>query len=150
MFTRQPQKACDATNVAVDLWPKPRRDFGRFHPSHFYPELVERIAKATNVDAIKAYISDGLGMWDAIQQRGGDKVLLPSAEVEEWPVTVAAYKQQWARPADYAIFDETADNPRIARMFNLFRQGDFSKGMELYWELTPITIGPGVQCFNQV
>ena len=44
---------------------------------------------------------------------------------------------------DYAIFDETADNPRIARMFNLFRQGDFSNGMERYWELAPITIGAG-------
>jgi hypothetical protein len=97
----------------------------------------------TNVDAIKAYIRDGLGMGAAIQRRGGDKVLLQSAEVEEWPATVAAYKQQWAGPVDYAIFDETADNPRMARMFNLFRQGDFSKGMEPYWELAPITIGAG-------
>jgi 4-hydroxy-tetrahydrodipicolinate synthase len=135
------KKVCDATNVAVDLWPKPKFDFARFHPSHFNPQLVERITEIPNVVSIKSYLNDGLGKWAEIQYRVGDKILLQSAEVEEWPITVGKYGQQWAGPADYVIFDETPDNPRIVRMFNLFTQGEFLKAMDLYWELAPITIG---------
>jgi 4-hydroxy-tetrahydrodipicolinate synthase len=142
------KKVCDATNVAIDLWPKPKFDFGRFHPSQFNPKLIERITDIPNVVAIKAYISDGLGKWAEVQHRVGDKVLLQSAEIEEWPITVAKFKQQWAGPADYVIFDQTVENPRIIRMFNLFLKGDFLKAMELYWELAPITLGARAAMFQ--
>jgi 4-hydroxy-tetrahydrodipicolinate synthase len=132
---------CDATNVAVDLWPKPKFDFARFHPSHFNPQLVERLTEIPNVVSAKAYLSDGFGKWAEVHHRVGDKVLLQSAEVEEWPVSIAMYKQQWAGPGDYTIFDETGDNPRIVKLFDLFRRGDFLQAMELYWELAPITMG---------
>lgn len=145
---RATKKVCDATNVAIDLWPKPKFDFGRFHPSHFNPQLIEKITDIPNVVTIKAYISDGLGKWAEIQHRVGDKVLLQSAEIEEWPITVAQYQQQWAGPADYVIFDQSFDNPRIVRMFNLFREGDFLKAMDLYWELAPITIGARAAMFQ--
>ena len=138
---RATKRVCDATNLAIDLWPKPKFDFGRFHPSLFNPALIERMTDIPNVVAIKAYLTDGIGKWAELQHRLGDKVLLQSAEVEEWPITVAQYKQQWAGPADYVIFDETTQNPRILRMFNLFRQGQFLEAMKLYWELAPITIG---------
>jgi 4-hydroxy-tetrahydrodipicolinate synthase len=145
---RATKKVCDATNVAIDLWPKPKFDFGRFHPSHFNPKLIEKITDIPNVVAIKAYISDGLGKWAEIQHRVGDKVLLQSAEIEEWPITVAQYKQQWAGPADYVIFDQIPNDSRIIRMFNLFREGEFLKAMDLYWELAPITIGARVAMFQ--
>ena len=145
---RATKKVCDATNVAIDLWPKPKFDFGRFHPSHFNPQLIEKITDIPNVVTIKAYISDGLGKWAEIQHRVGDKVLLQSAEIEEWPITVAQYQQQWAGPADYVIFDQSFDNPRIVRMFNLFREGYFLKAMDLYWELAPITIGARAAMFQ--
>jgi 4-hydroxy-tetrahydrodipicolinate synthase len=135
------KKICDSISLAVDLWPKPFYDFGRFHPSLFNPSLIERICQIPNVVAIKAYLSDGIGKWADVHHRVGDQVLLQAAEMAEWPITVAKYRQQWAGPADYVIFDQTGDNPRIVRMFDLFLQGEFSKGMELYWELAPITLG---------
>jgi len=138
---RVTKKVCDATNVCIDLWPKPKFDFVRFHPSNFNPQLIERITDIPNVVSVKAYLSDGFGKWGEVQHRVGDKILLESAEIEEWPITVAKYKQQWAGPADYFIFDQTTDNPRIVRMFNLFLKGEFLKAMDLYWELAPITIG---------
>lgn len=138
-ITRQ---VCDATNVAVDLWPKPRYDFGRFHPSQFNPELVERLTDIPNVVAIKAYLSDGIGKWAELQHRVGDKVLLASGEPEEWPITVAQYGQQWAGPGSYTTFEgEDCKSPRIVSMFQRFQQGEFAKAMELYWELAPITLG---------
>ena len=142
------KKICDAANVAVDLWPKPKFDFVRFHPSHFNPQLIERITDIPNVVSVKAYLSDGFGKWAEIQHRIGDKILLQSAEIEEWPITVAKYKQQWAGPADYFIFDQTSDNPRIVRMFNLFLKGDFLKAMDIYWELAPITLGARAAMFQ--
>ena len=135
------KKICDSTNLAVDLWPKPKFDFGRFHPSQFNPELIERITDIPNVVSIKAYLSDGIGKWAEIHHRVGDKILFQAAEPSEWPVTVAQYKQQFAGPVDYVIFDQSSDNTRILRMFNLFLEGDFLEAMDLYWELYPITIG---------
>jgi hypothetical protein len=46
---------------------------------------------------------------------------------------------QGAGPGKYVIYDnETSDNPRILRLFNLFVNGEFDKAMELYWELSPV------------
>ena len=132
------KKVCDSVNLAIDLWPKPKFDFGRFHPSKFNPRLVARITDIPNVVSVKAYISDGLGKWAEINHLVGDKILLQAAEPAEWPITVYKYGQQWAGPADYVIFDQTPDNPRIVRMFNLFAKGEFLKAMDIYWELAPI------------
>ncbi len=145
---RATKRVCDATNICIDLWPKPKFDFGRFHPSHFNPQLIERITDIPNVVAVKAYLSDGFGKWAEIQHRVGDKVMLQSAEIEEWPITVAKYKQQYAGPADYFIFDSASGNTRIVSMFNLFYKGDFLKAMGLYWELAPITLGARAAMFQ--
>lgn len=143
------KKVCDSINLAVDLWPKPKFDFGRFHPSQFNPKLVARISEIPNLVAVKAYLSDGIGKWAEVYHRVGDKILLQSAEPAEWPITITKYNQQWAGPADYVIFDQTPDNVRILRMFNLFSKGEFLKAMDLYWELAPIFMGAreaAVQC----
>jgi len=133
------KKLCEATNLAVDLWPKQFFDFGRFHPSQFNPALVERITEIPNVVATKAYLEDGLGKWAELHHRIGDKILFQSAEPLEWPLTVATYKQQYAGPADYVIFDPyDTKEARILKMFNLFGDGDFLPAMDLYWELYPI------------
>jgi 4-hydroxy-tetrahydrodipicolinate synthase len=139
---------CNNINIAVDLWPKPFFDFGRFHPSLGNPELIERLTDIPNIVAIKSYLSDGLGKWAELHYRIGDKVLLQAAEPTEWPFTVAKYGQQWAGPADYVIFDESADNPRITRLFNLFAKGEFLPAMKLYWELAPIIIGARDAAFS--
>ncbi len=132
---------CDSTNLAIDLWPKPFFDFGRFHPSKFNPALIEKITDIPNVVAIKSYLEDGIGKWAEIYNRVGDKILFQSAEPSEWPITVAQYKQQYAGPADYIIFDQAGNNDsRALRMFNEFLKGDFLKGMEIYWELAPVTL----------
>jgi 4-hydroxy-tetrahydrodipicolinate synthase len=146
---RVTKKVCDATNLCVDLWPKPKFDFGRFHPSHFNPSLIERITDIPNVVSVKAYLVDGIGKWADIQHRVGDKILLQSAEVDEWPITVARYGQQHAGPAAFVIFDEeTSENPRVTRLFNLFVQGEFLKAMDLYWELAPITFDARAAAFQ--
>jgi 4-hydroxy-tetrahydrodipicolinate synthase len=135
------KKICDSTNLAVDLWPKQFFDFGRFHPSQFNPALVEKITEIPNVVACKAYLGDGIGKWAEISHRVGDKVLFQAAEPSEWPITVGKYKQQYAGPADYVIYDGANEkNPRILKMFNEFLTGDFLKAMDLYWELYPITV----------
>ena len=138
---RVTKKLCDSTNLAVDLWPKQFFDFGRFHPSQFNPALVEKITEIPNVVATKAYLEDGIGKWAELAHRVGDKILFQSAEITEWPITVGKYKQQYAGPADYVIFDPyDKKKPRILEMFNEFREGDYLKAMELYWELYPITV----------
>jgi len=136
------KKICDSTNLAIDLWPKQFFDFGRFHPSAFNPALVEKITEIPNVVACKAYLGDSIGKWAEISHRVGDKVLFQAAEPSEWPITVGKYKQQYAGPADYVIYDGAdVKNTRILKVFNEFLSGDFLKAMKLYWEIFPI-IGP--------
>ena len=138
------RKVCDATNVGVILWPKPLYDFGRFHPSHFNPQLIERLADIPNVIGIKAYLSDGVGKWAEIHHRVGDRVLLQSGEIEEWPITVSKYGQQWAGPGSYITFDATPEirgDTRMIKLFNLFLDGRFDEAMAIYWELAPIMLG---------
>jgi 4-hydroxy-tetrahydrodipicolinate synthase len=93
-------------------------------------------------------MNDNLGKWADVHHRVGDRVLLQAAEIAEWPFTVAKYGQQWAGPADYVIFDQTSENPRITRMFNLFAKDEFQKAMELYWELAPIISGARDAAFS--
>ena len=65
--------------------------------------------------------------------------MFQAAEPSEWPITVGKYKQQYAGPADYVIYDGAdVKDTRILRMFNELRTGDFLKGMKLFWELFPI------------
>jgi 4-hydroxy-tetrahydrodipicolinate synthase len=132
------KKICDSSNLCIDIFPKPIFDFGRFHPSKFNPELVARMADIPNVVAAKVYIADGFGKFAEIHRLVGDKILQESGEPEEWPITIPKYKQQWAGPGKYVIYDQTSDNPRIVRMFNLFVNGEFDKAMDLYWQLAPI------------
>ena len=139
---------CDSTNLAIDLWPKPFFDFGRFHPSKFNPVLIEKITEFPNVVAIKSYLEDGIGKWAEIYNRVGDKILFQSAEPSEWPITVGQYKQQWAGPADYIIFDQAGNHSRALRMFNEFLKGDFLKAMDIYWELAPITLDARAVAFQ--
>ncbi len=142
------KRICDATNVCVDLWPKPKFDFVRFHPGNFNPQLIERMTDIPNLVSVKAYLNDGFGKWAEVQHRVGDKILLESAEIEEWPITVANFRQQWAGPADYFIFDQTSGDTRIVRMFNLFSEENFLAAMNLYWELAPITLGARAAMFQ--
>jgi 4-hydroxy-tetrahydrodipicolinate synthase len=138
---RVTKKICDSTNLAIDLWPKQFFDFGRFHPSQFNPALIEKITEIPNVVAVKAYLGDGIGKWAEISHRVGDKILFQAAEPSEWPITVGKYKQQYAGPADYVIYDGAdVKKTRILKMFNEFLTGDFLKAMDLYWELYSITI----------
>jgi len=133
------KKICDSVNLCIDLWPKPIFDFGRFHPSQFNPYLVARIAEIPNVVAAKVYIADGYGKMAQIHHLVGDLILQQSGEPEEWPITIPKYHQQWAGPGKYVIYDgENFTESRIVKLFNLFRQGEFDKAMDLYWELSPV------------
>jgi 4-hydroxy-tetrahydrodipicolinate synthase len=133
------KKICDSVNLCVDFWPKPIFDFGRFHMSHFNPELVARIAEIPNVVGAKIYIADGFGKMAQVHHLVGDQILQQSGEPEEWCITIPKYHQQWAGPGKYVIYDdENTEDTRIVRLFNLFVQGEFDKAMELYWELAPI------------
>jgi 4-hydroxy-tetrahydrodipicolinate synthase len=133
------KKICDSVNLCIDLWPKPIFGFDKFHPSAFNPKLVARMAEIPNVVGAKIYIADGYGKMAEIHHLVGDQILQQSGEPEEWPITIPKYNQQWAGPGKYVIYDpEDTKNPRIVRMFNLFKNGEFDKAMELYWLLSPV------------
>jgi dihydrodipicolinate synthase/N-acetylneuraminate lyase len=133
------RKICDAVDLCIDLWPKPIFDFGRFHPSAFNPHLVARIAEIPNVVSAKIYIADGFGKMAQVHHLVGDQILQQSGEPEEWPITIPKYGQQWAGPGKYVIYDpEDATDTRIVKLFNLFRNGEFDKAMDLYWQLSPV------------
>ena len=52
---RVTKKICDSINLAVDLWPKPFYDFGRFHPS-----VIQSGANRANLSDTQCSCSKGL------------------------------------------------------------------------------------------
>lgn len=81
--------------------------------------------------AIKSYLEDGVDKWTEVYSRVGDKILFQSEKPSEWSITVAQYKQQYAGPDDYIIFDRAGDgNSRARNMFTEFLTGDPVKNVK--------------------
>jgi len=132
------KKLCDSTNLAVNLYPSDKYNFERLHPTKFNPKLLARMADIPNVVGMKVGTGLDLTAFTAESFRlCGDKILVQNPGPNMWPITVPRYGQQWAGAAAYEMF-QTPDNPRAVRMFNLLRSGDIDKGMDIYWELTPL------------
>ena len=60
---------CDLTSLAIDLWPKPFFDFGRFHPSKFNPALIERITDIPNVVAMNYTAAEQRGIKSGLRNK---------------------------------------------------------------------------------
>lgn len=126
---------CDSTNLGVVFYPSHKYNYQRFHPSRFSPDLIDKIAEIPNVIAIKLGVADIAHNIECMR-RCGHKTLLNSPVIDWWPLFAGEFDMQWAGSAPYEYLQTTADK-RLVRHFDLLRQGEKDKAMELYWQMTP-------------
>ncbi len=134
------RKICNATNLAVNMYANPQLmpDVGRFQRGRMSPKLYSKIAEIDNVTGFKAGPTmDDTGWFTECYRLFGDKILIASPSFASWPLMMIHFHQQWAPALLYDVY-QTPDNPRCAKMFNLFLQGDIDHAMELYEQLLPI------------
>lgn len=133
---RVTKEMCDATNLAVVLYPSPHYNFQRLHPSGFPLDALSRMADIENVVAIKV---GEPGLIAECVRRFGDKILV-ACPVERWlPMMVLAFKQQWIGAGCYEVF-QSPEKPYLVEYFKLLREGKVDAAMEIYWKLTPARV----------
>lgn len=124
---------CEATNLGICLFPSMRNDMP--WPSQIPPKLLARMAKIENAVAMKVGVSDATWL-DECYRRFGDEVLIAYPFDDMWAITIQKYGQQWAGAGLYQA-QQTIDDQREVRLFNLFREGRIDEADELYWQMEP-------------
>lgn len=126
---------CDATDLAVILFPVPLWGFERIHPAAgFGPDLIERLLDdCPNIVAIKAEGGmPSIGGFVDVYNRFHDRVLviepiegngLPMATLVDMP---------FMGTSNYEYF-----GPEIPRIFAMIRDGRRDEAMDAYWRLFP-------------
>lgn len=125
---------CDATNLGVMLFPVPLWGFERVHPAGHSPQLIRRIVDTIpNIVAVKA--EGGMPTIAGFVQtfkEVGDKVVV-TFPVEDQAIPLAALTgMQFMGTSDSEYY-----GPMIPRIFSMIHNGEFSKAMDLYWQIHP-------------
>ena len=146
---------CDATNLAVVLFPSVKDDFP--FPGRIPAPTLKRLADIDNVVAMKIGTLE-LTWIDECFRLFGDKVLISHPFDDAWPIFIRKYGMQWAGSAPFQFF-QTPDDRREVRLFNLIQDDRMDEAMALYWQIDPLrktimqitipTAGMGLYNFQQ-
>ncbi len=128
------KRFCDATELAVMLFPIPLWGFERIHPAGMSNELIRRlIDDCPNVVAIKAEqgFPNPVGPIDAYRQFGGELVISCPIESEVIPL-MGLMKLQFSGTSGTQWMGDY-----FPRAFELARQGRHDEALQLYWQVQP-------------
>lgn len=130
-YTRQ---FCEATNLAVMLFPIPMWGFERIHPAGMSVEFVRRVLTAIpNVVAIKAeqgfpHVAGVIETWHHF----GKEVIISC------PIEADAIPLSRLIPLQFSGTSNTQwMSDYYPKTFNLARVGRFEEAMELFWKVAP-------------
>jgi 4-hydroxy-tetrahydrodipicolinate synthase len=130
------KKMCDATNLAITVYPSPHFNFQRFHPAGYPLDVLARLADVPNVIAMKV---GEHGLYAALHHLVGDRVLLGSPVERETPLLMMGFGMQWMGAGCYEVF-QSPEQPYMVEYFNLLLEGKRDAAMDLYWRLTPARV----------
>ena len=130
------KEVCDATELAIVLYPTHKNVFEKFHPSGFPLDLLERMADIENVVAAKIGSGD-VGFICECFERCGDRILVNANMVDWAPIMVCKYGQQWIGAAVFEVY-QSPEQPYLVNYFNLLLNNEFAKAMEIYWKIRPL------------
>ncbi|MGC2780941.1 MAG: dihydrodipicolinate synthase family protein [Bradyrhizobium sp.] len=125
---------CDATSLAVMLFPVPLWGFDRVHQSDIEAKLIRRlIDDCPNVAAIKAEggMPSFMHWVECHRLFGKDVVISNPLEKDMIPLAQLA-------PCQFSATSNTEYfGPMIPRIFQLLQAGDFDEATRLYWQTNP-------------
>jgi 4-hydroxy-tetrahydrodipicolinate synthase len=123
----------DKTNMALIIFAVESWNFGRIHNSKFPVSLIKQIAEIDTAVAVKYEAGHpGMAGMAECQRAVGDKVIVCDPMENNSPLWVDTYGMQWMGTSNYEMFGDL-----VPKYFNLFREGKFEEGMELFWKLVP-------------
>lgn len=125
---------CDATNLAVMLFPIPLWGFERVHPAGMSVELVRRILKdCPNIAAIKSEQGFPLpaGLCEMYHHFRDEVVISCPIEGDAIPL-MSVMKLQFSGTSNTQWM-----STYYPRAFELARKGEWESAMELYWKVNP-------------
>ncbi|MCU0495390.1 MAG: hypothetical protein MUD01_27695, partial [Chloroflexaceae bacterium] len=133
---RATRQMCEATALPLVVYPSHKYNFGRFHPSGFPLELLERMVEIENVVAVELALLEPGFIFECFRRIG--QAVPVNCPWERWvPLLVNTYKQQWMGPGAYELF-QSPEKPYLVDYFTLLLQGETDQAMEIYWRLTPV------------
>lgn len=125
---------CDATNLAILLFPVPLWNFGRLHPSDIPSDLIRRlIDTCPNLAAIKAEggMPSIMGFVECHRLFGKEVVVTSPLE---WDMIALAQ----LAPIQFSGTSNTHYyGPTIPAVFNLLQQRNFDEATRRYWQIDP-------------
>jgi 4-hydroxy-tetrahydrodipicolinate synthase len=125
---------CDATELAVMLFPIPLWGFERVHPAGMSLELVRRLLKdCPNIAAIKAEQGFPLpaGACEMYHHFRDEVVISVPIEADAIPL-MSSMKLQFSGTSNTQWMGDY-----YPKAFELARQGHFEEAMALYWKVNP-------------
>ncbi len=125
---------CDATNLAVVLFPSVKDDFP--FPMRIPAPCLDKMADIENVVAMKIGVLEWTWI-DECFRLFGDKICISYPFDDAWPTFIRKYGMQWSGSAPWQMH-QTPDDQRSVRLFNLIQDGQMDAAMELYWEMDPL------------
>ena len=148
-FTFYPQDAeevytatselCEAApELAMVLYATHKFNFGRFHPSGWPLDVLERSAALPNVVALKIGLLEP-GFIEEAFARVGDSLVIQFPWERWWPLAARSFGLQFAGAGAYELF-QSPEKPYLVDYFDLLLAGRFDEAKELYWRLTPVRL----------
>ena len=125
---------CDATGLAVMLFPIPLWGFERVHPAGMSVELVRRLLKdCPNIVAIKSEQGFPLpaGICEMYYHFRDEVVISCPIEGDAIPL-MGVMKMQFSGTSNTQWMSHY-----YPRAFELARKGEFEQAMEMYWKVNP-------------
>lgn len=125
---------CDATDLAVMLFPIPLWGFERVHPQGMSPELIRRLLdECPNIVAIKAeqgfpHVAGLIETW----HRFGDEVII-SCPIESDVIPLMRFMDLQFSGTSYTQWM----GDHFPKTFELARSGKWEEAMQLQWQVQP-------------
>jgi 4-hydroxy-tetrahydrodipicolinate synthase len=125
---------CDATSLAVMLFPVTLWGFDRVHPSDIEAAVIRKlIDNCPNVAAVKAEggMPNVMGFVECHRLFGKEIVVTCPLEIDMVPLAQLV-PMQFSGTSNTEYY-----GPMIPRIFNLLREQKFDEATRLYWQLHP-------------
>ncbi len=125
---------CDATDLAVMLFPVPLWGFNRVHEFDIEAKLIRRlIDDCPNVAAVKAEGGMPSFMhWIECHRLFGKEIVISNPLEKDMIPLAQLAPVQFSATSNTEYF-----GPMIPHIFKLLQKGDFDEATRLYWQINP-------------
>ena len=136
VYTATSEICEEAPELGLMLYATHKFNFGRFHPSGWPLDVLERSAEIPNVVGLKIGLLEP-GFIEEAFARVGDTLVIQFPWERWWPLAARTFGLQFTGAGAYELF-QSPEKPYLVDYFNLLLEGRYDAAKEIYWRLTPV------------